>query len=71
MDHRGRLRLRIPLLPAAAAQPSNLDPAGRVIYAGSMSKVLFPSLRIGYVVLPAPLVDGFVALRGVLDDHGP
>ena len=36
-----------------------------------MSKVLFPSLRIGYVVLPAPLVDGFVALRGVLDDHGP
>jgi GntR family transcriptional regulator/MocR family aminotransferase len=36
-----------------------------------MSKVLFPSLRIGYVVLPASLVAKFAALRTVLDDHGP
>jgi GntR family transcriptional regulator/MocR family aminotransferase len=36
-----------------------------------MSKVLFPSLRIGYVVLPASLVQEFTALRSVLDDHGP
>jgi GntR family transcriptional regulator/MocR family aminotransferase len=49
----------------------SLDPSGRVVYVGSMSKVLFPSLRIGYVVLPASLVEKFATLRAVLDDHGP
>ena len=49
----------------------SLDTAGRVIYVGSMSKVLVPSLRIGYVVLPAALVDPFAALRTVVDNHGP
>jgi GntR family transcriptional regulator/MocR family aminotransferase len=37
-----------------------LDPAGRVIYVGSFSKVLFPALRIGYVIVPEELVDAFV-----------
>ncbi|MFN8060225.1 MAG: PLP-dependent aminotransferase family protein [Vicinamibacterales bacterium] len=56
-----------------APMPSlhGLDTSGRVIYVGSMSKVLFPSLRIGYAVLPATLVDRFAALRSVVDDHGP
>jgi GntR family transcriptional regulator/MocR family aminotransferase len=49
----------------------SLDLSGQVIYVGSMSKVLFPSLRIGYVVLPVSLVENFAALRAVLDDHGP
>jgi GntR family transcriptional regulator/MocR family aminotransferase len=49
----------------------SLDPSGRVIYVGSMSKVLFPSLRIGYVVLPVSLAEKFAALRAILDDHGP
>lgn len=34
----------------------SLDPADRVIYAGSFSKTLFPSLRLGYLVVPAALV---------------
>src|SRR5262245_35539870 len=38
-----------------------LDPGGRVIYVGSFSKVLFPALRIGYVIVPDQLVDAFVA----------
>jgi GntR family transcriptional regulator / MocR family aminotransferase len=49
----------------------SLDDSGHVIYIGSMSKVLFPSLRIGYVVLPSELVQPFEALRLVVDDHGP
>ncbi len=36
-----------------------------------MSKVLFPSLRIGYVVLPEELVQPFESLRLIVDDHGP
>ena len=49
----------------------SLDTSGHVIYIGSMSKVLFPSLRIGYMVLPFELVQPFEALRLVVDDHGP
>jgi GntR family transcriptional regulator/MocR family aminotransferase len=40
-----------------------MDGSGRVIYMGTFGKVLFPSLRLGYVVLPAPLVGPFVAAR--------
>lgn len=37
----------------------SLDQSDRVIYAGSFSKTLFPSLRLGYLVIPAPLVERF------------
>jgi GntR family transcriptional regulator/MocR family aminotransferase len=53
--------------PLAALQ--GLDEDGRVIYVGSFSKVLFPSLRLGYLVAPPALVDGFTAARATLDDH--
>ncbi|MCB0197892.1 MAG: PLP-dependent aminotransferase family protein, partial [Anaerolineae bacterium] len=38
-----------------------LDQAGRVIYIGTFSKVLLPSLRLGYMVAPHDLVDAFAA----------
>ena len=66
-DYDSEFRYSRPPLPSL----QSLDSSGRVIYIGSMSKVLFPSLRIGYVVLPASLVQEFTALRSVLDDHGP
>lgn len=43
--------------PLAAVQ--GLDPHGRVLYVGTFSKVMFPGLRIGYVVVPPALVAAF------------
>jgi GntR family transcriptional regulator/MocR family aminotransferase len=47
--------------PIASLQ--GLDANSRVIYIGTFSKVLFPSLRIGYLVIPPDLVERFAAVR--------
>jgi GntR family transcriptional regulator / MocR family aminotransferase len=47
--------------PAPALQ--SLDTHANVIFIGSFSKTMFPSLRMGYVVLPPALVDYFLAFR--------
>jgi GntR family transcriptional regulator/MocR family aminotransferase len=44
-----------------------LDRAGRVIYLGTFSKLLFPALRLGYAVLPEDLVRPFTAARHLAD----
>jgi GntR family transcriptional regulator/MocR family aminotransferase len=44
-----------------------LDASARVIYIGTFSKVLFPSLRLGYVVVPPDLIDHFVKIRRAMD----
>jgi GntR family transcriptional regulator/MocR family aminotransferase len=49
----------------------SLDSSQHVIYVGSTSKALFPSLRIGYAVLPLALVETFAQLRAAVDEHGP
>jgi GntR family transcriptional regulator/MocR family aminotransferase len=46
-----------------------LDQSDSVIFAGSFSKVLFPSLRLGYLVLPTRLIDKFAAARYTMDRH--
>jgi len=48
-----------------------LDRHGLVLFAGSFSKVLFPSLRLGYLVIPEDLVDRFAAAKSVASRHAP
>ncbi len=49
--------------PLASLQ--GLDDDGRVIYIGTFSKVLFPSLRLGYIVAPPDLAEAFIRARAV------
>ncbi len=51
--------------PIASLQ--GLDTDGRVIYVGTFSKVMFPALRLGYVVVPKDLVPAFSAAREATD----
>jgi len=53
--------------PVAALQ--GLDRDGCVIIAGSFGKLLFPSLRLGYVVVPPGFVEKFLAARFTTDRH--
>lgn len=46
-----------------------LDNGSRVIYIGTFSKTLYPSLRIAYAVLPEALVQPMVTARNVHDGH--
>jgi GntR family transcriptional regulator/MocR family aminotransferase len=56
-------------MPIASLQ--GLDHNSRVIYIGTFSKTLFPSLRLGYVVIPPDLVDRFAAVRHIMDIGPP
>ncbi len=58
------------LKPPSPALKS-LDRNGRVIYAGSFSKSLFPGLRLGYLVGPAPFIQQARALRASVLRHPP
>ncbi|TPG44953.1 PLP-dependent aminotransferase family protein [Rhodanobacter glycinis] len=55
--------------PLAALR--SLDDGNRVIYVGSFSKMLFSTLRLGYMVLPAALRDDFVAAKYLCDSGCP
>lgn len=48
-----------------------LDGGGRAVYVGTFSKTLFPSLRLGFLVLPSELVDAAANARSFLDQHPP
>lgn len=55
--------------PLTAMQ--GLAPDGNVIFSGSFSKMLFPSLRMGYLVLPKHLVEPMRGARSLTDRYGP
>jgi len=66
-DYNSEFRFDGPPLPCL----QGLDNAGRVIYAGTMSKILYPSLRLGFMVAPPQLVDTLVKVRAIMDQHSP
>lgn len=66
-DYDGEFHYRVQ--PVEALQ--GLDRAGRVLYVGSFSKVLFPALRIAYLVLPEELLPAATALKFLMDCATP
>ncbi|MCG7572871.1 PLP-dependent aminotransferase family protein [Phaeobacter sp. CNT1-3] len=66
-DYEFEMSFLTPALPAL----KSLDGDGRVIYVGSFSKVLFPGLRLGYLVGPEPFIRQARALRATVLRHPP
>jgi len=50
---------------------AGLDRDGRVLYAGTFSKLLFPALRLGFLVLPPALIEPFRRAKGAADTGSP
>ena len=55
--------------PIASLQ--SLDQSGAVIYVGTASKVFFPSVRLGWMVVPAQLVEPVIAMKSLTDNNTP
>jgi GntR family transcriptional regulator/MocR family aminotransferase len=66
-DYEFEMSFLQPALPAL----KSLDNDGRVIYVGSFSKSLFPGMRLGYLVGPAPFIKEARALRASVLRHPP
>jgi GntR family transcriptional regulator/MocR family aminotransferase len=66
-DYDGEYRYSGRTIPAL----QGLDRHGVVLFAGSFSKVLFPALRLGYLVVPEDLVERFTAAKSILNRHAP
>jgi len=66
-DYDSEYRYSGPPIPAL----QGFDRNGLVIFAGSFSKVLFPSLRLGYLVIPADLLARYAATISLTTRHAP
>jgi len=64
-DYDAEFRFVGPPLPSL----QGMDNTSHVIYAGTVSKILCPGLRLGYIVAPEPLVDSLVKIRSAMDQH--
>src|ERR1700745_3818337 len=66
-DHNSEFRYTGPPLPCL----QGLDNVGRVIYSGTLRKILYPSFRLGYIVAPHQLVEPMIKIRAVMEQHSP
>jgi GntR family transcriptional regulator / MocR family aminotransferase len=60
---------RYEMKPVASLQ--GLDRYSRVVYIGTFNKLLFPSLRLGYLVIPPDLVERFRSIQIAMDGGPP
>ncbi|MGA1855407.1 PLP-dependent aminotransferase family protein [Azospirillum sp. 11R-A] len=70
-DYDGEYRFDVAPIPTLQTLDRALDGAGRVIYLGTVSKTLSPALRLGYLVVPRPLIQPFRAAKRLADRHTP
>lgn len=66
-DYDSEYRFDIGPIPPLQA----MDDAGRVIYLGTISKTLSPTLRLGYLVVPTALSAAFAKAKRLTDRHSP
>ncbi|HEX6496426.1 MAG TPA: PLP-dependent aminotransferase family protein [Acidobacteriaceae bacterium] len=66
-DYDSEYRYESPPIPSL----QGMDVNARVLYIGTFSKVLFPALRLGYIVIPTDLVRHFVTARIAMDLGSP
>src|SRR5438552_4800469 len=66
-DHNSEFRYTGPPLPCLGG----LDNVGCVMYSGTMRKIWYPSLRLGYILAPEQLVEPMIKIRAVIDKHYP
>lgn len=66
-DYDGEFQYGTHRIPALCSLPNN----ERVLYVGTFSKTLHPGLRLGFIVLPASLVDAFTSAKSLSDRHSP
>ena len=66
-DYDSEYRFDIAPVPPLRA----LDDAGRVVYLGTVSKTLSPTLRLGYLVVPPALSVAFAKAKRLMDRHTP
>src|SRR6185503_13923338 len=66
-DYDCEFRYGVGAIPAL----QGLDAGGRVIYIGTFARMLFPALRLGYIVAPPALRDAFRAVKWLADRGSP
>jgi GntR family transcriptional regulator/MocR family aminotransferase len=66
-DYDCEFRYGVGAIPAL----QGLDASGRVIYIGTFARMLFPALRLGYIVAPPALRDAFRAVKWLADRGSP